>query len=175
MARTKITTRRSTGTGAPRKLLNKTKNQLFRPTPPTSKRLLSIYNLVTKDGKLTAKVERNAGFAGKNCKFVLDIAEGEVSGAHLRYWATPVVTLKGDIVRIDMGEWRTRSTGEAINIFLSNCDTKLQMVRRKWEFLLVDEGHPDDEIVASFGHQEDGGKTPVVFYNLRRRAEVDGF
>jgi len=173
MARTKITNRKSTGTK--RKLLNKPKNDLFRPTPPTTKRLRGIYNLVTKDGKFTAKVERNAGFAGKNCKFALDTEDGEVSGAHLQYWATPVVTLKKDIVRIDMGEWRTRSTGEAINIFLCNCGTNLRMIRRKWEYLLVDEKNGKEEIVASFGHQEDGGETPVVFYDLRRHVEVDEF
>ena len=173
MARTVITKRKSTGTK--RKLRNKPSNNLFRPIPPTTKRLKGIYNLVTKDGKFTAKVERNAGFAGKNCKFILDSQSIKVSGAHLQYWATPVVTLKKDIVRIDMGGWRTRSTAEAINIFLSNCETNLRMIRRNWEYLLVEEKNGKEEIVASFGHQEDGDETPIVFYNLRKHVEVEGF
>ena len=66
-------------------------------------------------GKFADKTVRNAGFASKHAKIHLgDRADDVIGDAWLRYWDTDVATLNGNVVRLDMGGWRTRSTARAM-------------------------------------------------------------
>ena len=116
---------------------------------------------------------RNAGFAGKHCKIELDCEKGKIVGAHIQYWSTPVVSLEGNVVKIDMGNWRTRSTCQAANIFFSHINSNLRMVQRKWEYILVQQGvNGKEEQIASFGHKNDYSSTPKVCYDIKNKIEL---
>ena len=164
-----VSRRKEHTTKKPRKLLpcnnsEKKKQSVF---------FAKICDFVTGERKFPKKVVRNCGFAGKHCKIHVNSAsdedDNEDTKAFIQYWNTAVVSLNSsDSITIDMGNWRTRSTAVAINIFLSLLGVNLRMVRRKWKYQLVKtRSNGKEVVVASFGQEKEETDTPKVVYSLK--------
>ena len=137
-------------------------NSQRRSATPFSKVAQFVKGKFVK-GKFSYKLVRNAGFAGKHAKIHLSTQDEEPQ-ARLQYWTTDVATLSGNVVKLDMGGWRTRSTAEAMNIFLQLSGSTARVCRKNWKYLLVG---GQGRKIASFGREGDCEGTPVVHFNVK--------
>ena len=136
--------------------------------------LTKVRNFVTGDNRFPKKEVRNFAFAGGNCKCHLT-----EQGAFCKYWDTNVAELVGNVVRLDMGGFPTRSTSEAMNIFLGLFVSNVYVRRIKWVFYLIRREKDGTETrVAELGEGTCGekeGPTEEFYYNINSNKLVDGF